>query len=222
MNKDKLDGLIRGGSWRVDDGSEFACRIEDAGEVTLASGRVCIGDPYMIDGEEHLIERALEPGRYRVRLCIADDGAGNVRVAGASLVVGAGEVVSWEPAVYEGMEPLDEDEMDEDDDGEDEAYGYGVDLACACIAPVEVIDAMGELDESAQDAWSDLLSESVEAAERDGQMYCEVSASGGSLIMFPSGWGDGFYFNWWGVDADGRAVVLLTAFDVLEEMTRVE
>ncbi len=218
-NKDKLDGLIQGGNWRVDDGTEFVCRIEDAGEVTLPSGRVCVGDPYMIDAEEQTIGKVLTPGRYRVRVCIADDGAGNVRVAGASLVLTDGEVVRWEPAVYAGMEPIDLDDLDEDE--EDDACGYGVDLASSCFAPFEVIDALGDADDDALDAWSELLTESVVAAEQDGQPYCEVSAPGGSFIMFPSGWGDGFYYNWWGLDGEGRAVVLLTAFDVLDAMERV-
>lgn len=221
MNQeDRLYGLVRGGSWRVDDGTEFACRIEDAGEVTLPSGRVCVGDPYIIDAEEQTIGHVLAPGRYRVRLCIADDGAGNVRVAGAALVIGEGDVVSWERAAYGGVEPLDEDELDEDE--EDEAYGYGVDLASSCFAPAEMIEPLSEADDDALDDWNDLLTESIEAAEQGGQMYCEVSAPGGSLIMFPSGWGDGFYYNWWGLNENGERVVLLTAFDMLDAMERVE
>lgn len=221
MNReDRLFGLVRGGNWRTDEGTEFRCRIVDAGEVTLPSGRVCVGDPFMIDAEEQTIGQELAPGRYRVRLCVADDGAGNVRVAGAVLVIAEGDVVSWELAAYGGVEPLGEGGLDEDD--EDEAYGYGVDLASSCFAPFEVIEPLSEADDDALDDWSRLLSDSVEAAEQGGQMSCEVSAPGGSMIMFPSGWGDGFYYNWWGLNRDGERVLLLTAFDVLDAMERVE
>lgn len=198
----------------------FRCRIEDAGEVSLPSGRLCVGDPYMIDAEEQTIGQELAPGRYRVRLCVADDGAGHVRVAGASLVLTDGVVARWETAVYAGMEPLSSDDLDEF--AEDEACGYGVDLASSCFAPVEMIEPLTEADDDALEDWNDLLTESIEAAEQDGQLSCEVSAPGGSLIMFPSGWGDGFYYNWWGLNREGERVLLLTAFDVLDAMERME
>ena len=34
--------------------------------------------------------------------------------------------------------------------------------------------------------------------------------------MFQSGWGDGLYASWFGYDAQGRVVALLTDFNVVD------
>ena len=40
--------------------------------------------------------------------------------------------------------------------------------------------------------------------------------SGLNLIAFSSGWGDGCYPSYWGLDAQGQATCLLTDFRVIE------
>ena len=37
-----------------------------------------------------------------------------------------------------------------------------------------------------------------------------------NVAMFSSGWGDGFYASWFGLDEAGRVVALVTDFGVVE------
>lgn len=38
----------------------------------------------------------------------------------------------------------------------------------------------------------------------------------GNIIMFTSGWGDGFYASWFGYDAQGHVAALVTDFTVVD------
>lgn len=213
-----LDGLTRPGTWRSNDGSAtFDCVIVGAGEIDLPSGRVCIGDPFMIEAEAQTIGRTLTPGRYPVKLCVAQIGPGNDRVAGAMLVLSDSPVAAWVPALYE-TEGLD---IDEDDDEEDESRGYGVDVATSCFIAHESAAELQDADDDALDRWSDQLGDAIEEAERAGRSWITDSSGQDRMIAFPSGLGDGFYYNWWGMNADNEPAVLVTAFDLLEETSRL-
>ena len=209
-----LHTITNPSSWQSPDGSKMSCVITDAGQVNLPSGRVCVADPYMIDPEEHTIKQAFTPGKYPVRLCLAsiDNGENSdTRVASAMMVLNENEVVSWTPAQYEGVEP--EDDLGEDE--EDESRGYGVDHATSCFVSTETLAELSE-DEDFEKL-SDQLTQAITAADEQNKYSCEVVLNGQNMIAFQSGFGDGFYYNWIGLDSDGQPCMLLTAFDVLAD-----
>lgn len=84
-------------------------------------------------------------------------------------------------------------------------------MARALIVRSEQAAARQEDDEELFDAlmktyvhtwsWTDLVLDEV---------------TGANLIAFSSGWGDGSYPSFWGYDADGQRVGLVTDFGVLD------
>jgi len=198
-------------SWQAPDGSKMTCVIKNAGKVNLPSGRVCIADPYMIDPDDHTIQQVFSPGHYPIRLCLASIENGensDTRVASAMMLLNDNEVVSWTPAQYEGIEP-------EKDLEEDESRGYGVDLATSCFVSTEML--AGFTDEEDYEKLSDQLTKAITVADEQNKYSCEVVLNGQNMIAFQSGFGDGFYYNWIGLDSEGQPCMLLTAFDVLAD-----
>lgn len=210
---EKLNAISREHSWTASNGSQISCKLVDAGKINLPSGKVCIADPYMIDPEEHTIRHKFDPGEYSIRLCVASitsEDLNDSRVASAMMIVNDNEIKFWTPAEYDGVEP--EDDLEEDE--EDESRGYGVDLATSCFVSPEALSELAE-DEDFE-RLSDDLTKAITAAEENNKFSCEIQLNGQRMIAFPSGFGDGFYFNWVGIDANKQPCVLITAFDVLE------
>lgn len=210
---EKLNAVSREHSWTAPNGSQISCKLVDAGKINLPSGKVCIADPYMIDPEEHTISHSFIPGEYPLRLCVASIESkehNDSRVAAAMLIVNNNEIKYWTPAEYDGVEP--EDDLDEDE--EDESRGYAVDLAISCFVPPEAFSELA--DDEDFERLSDDLTKAITVADENDLFSCEIELNGQRMIAFPSGFGDGFYFNWLGLDDDKKPCVLITAFDVLE------
>src|SRR4029078_4230104 len=46
--------------------------------------------------------------------------------------------------------------------------------------------------------------------------HLDVDMGPANIVMFTSGWGDGFYASWFGYDAQGRVAALVTDFAVVD------
>lgn len=209
---EKLYAISREHSWSSPDGSEITIELVDAGTVNLPDGKVCIADPYMIDPEEHTLLESFRPGEYLIRLSVASikgESNNDSRVAAAMMMINENEIKFWTPAEYEGVEP----EIGLDEDDEDESRGYGVDLATSCFVSPE---ALLNLTDEGYEKLSDDLTKAITSAEENQQFSCKIDINGKRMIAFPSGFGDGFYYNWLGLDEDKQPCALITAFDVLE------
>ncbi|HUJ60650.1 MAG TPA: DUF4241 domain-containing protein, partial [Kofleriaceae bacterium] len=139
--------------------------------------------------------RTVPPGKYRVELLELDR---DQRFALARVVLAPGTPVRWELAVRPGedVRALKPGQI----------YGYGVDAGTGCFVDGASVDKVrGE-------AVSNALLAAV-SARPDG--IARWPAAGDAVaIAFASGYGDGVYPSWWGLDATGRPVELVTDFHV--------
>ena len=72
--------------------------------------------------------------------------------------------------------------------------------------------------EEASDTFDETLADVMEQTYANTRSWGEVivdSASGLNVIAFSSGWGDGTYDSYWGLNSGGEAVCLLTDFRVV-------
>jgi hypothetical protein len=108
-------------------GGTVTIRLRTGTELSLPSGRVVAGEPFMFGGAEHssgFVQR-VSPGRYPLVLILGvfgedpDAPDAHATIAAARLVIRDEPVLSWEMAVYEGQDPAGL--------GEDEFFGYPVD-----------------------------------------------------------------------------------------------
>lgn len=181
------------------DGETIAVRRERVGELVVRTGQIAAADPLM-PSEVCTFTRRVEPGRYPVDLVIVTTPQGEDLCAAAVLRVGEGKVARWEEAEAESAE------------------GYGVDSATGCFVDAAYFSEEGLVDEET------FYNDFIEAMDRAsvGEMVQRVvyplkAEDGLNMVGFTTGFGDGMYRSWWGLDQEGRPVMLVTDFEVWEE-----
>ena len=138
------------------------------------------------------------------------------RIAAASMRFAEGKPDHWELAVLPGQDTATLK------DGE--IFGYPVDAGLGCYMDADTLDLIGEREQQAQaqkpDAdvnyYDDVLASDLEANKGAYALHRPIAGKKGNVAVFWSGWGDGFYPVFWGLDKDGHALVLLTDFSVVE------
>jgi hypothetical protein len=184
---------------------------ERAGELLLQTGRVVASDAFYLTFEPPF-SRWLPAGRHSVFVLHAvkahprDD-----RIAAALIRAGPGDPVRWEMALHPGQNLATLDP--------DESYGYGVDSGTGSFASAEAAEWLSRAGDAALEAYSDRVSAAMFPSRNEIHPVVDVplgDPNGLNVIAFSSGWGDGAYPSYFGLDATGRAIVLLTDFQILD------
>lgn len=183
-------------------------RLRAAGELTVTSGRVVACDPLVLH-ETQPFTRAVPAGTFPVTLSVAHFEDGDRRVAGAMLRFREGEAASWELALHPGE---DASEL-----GEGEIYGYPVDSGTGCFMDDETARLVNEhMDE---EEFADALDDEMERTYEDTWAWANIEFdpdSGANIVAFSTGVGDGLYASFFGLDAAGEVVCLVTDFSLFE------
>ncbi|MGF1845261.1 DUF4241 domain-containing protein [Vibrio clamense] len=212
--------------------SEVICDGDDkvelstipCGKLKLPSGKLIVCDPFTGLSKSNNIFIQIIPGEYEVIVTLADvspnlDGS-HVREAYASLIIDANASensrkllelsLSGEPS----NRPLNSGEF----------FGYGVDAGTSCFADAETI----EQDMPVQESWYEGLFENSDSNCWFDQMDDEKlirngianillpKDNGNNLILFHSGWGDGFYPVVGSYDLNGVLIAVHTDFFVVQ------
>lgn len=178
------------------------------GELVAPTGQIIACDP-LTALEPPAFAQRVAPGRHPVVASVASLANGDIRVACLMLRLRETPVVRWEMARLEGQ---DEVELKED-----EFFGYAVDAGVGCLMDARAAAALDAHYES-DEGYDEALIDAMDASRADGWEHTVVTldeASGANLVMVESGWGDGVYASYWGYDANGAAVCLVTDFSVL-------
>lgn len=180
------------------------------GTVELTSGRIVASDP-LVGPDRPALVRSVPPGDYPVTLYEAFG-----RIAAASMRFAEGKPVRWELALIPGQ--------DINSLKCDEFFGYPVDAGLGCYMDADTYALIQEREKQVQaeksttdiNYYDDVLAPELEANKDKYAMHRPISGKRGNVAVFWSGWGDGFYPVFWGLDASGRPLVLLTDFGVTE------
>ncbi|VTR96275.1 Putative uncharacterized protein OS=Streptomyces pristinaespiralis ATCC 25486 GN=SSDG_04266 PE=4 SV=2: DUF4241 [Gemmata massiliana] len=195
---DFVSAFVDGRSFLGDEGEVLTVAVREVGRLVVTSGRIVVCDPNYGSGHEPLA-RSVPVGTYPVLLSSAND-----RIACAMLRIRDIEPVLWEMAVWPGQNPADLEG--------DQFYGYGVDAGTGAFLDA---DQNQYLDKLADEALFD--GTRIPGDPFSGEWAERVLAekTGGNLIAFSSGYGDGRYPSYWGLDERGDAVCLVTDFGLL-------
>jgi hypothetical protein len=188
------------------DGGELAgsagnLRIEhrEIGRLYLPSGRVIAADA-LVEPTLPPFARAVPPGRYPVHIAIAHLQKDEDQRVAAALSFGAAPVAAWEGAELEGRP----------------ATAYGVDSGTGSFLSQEAAAVFAE---RLSGPYADTVMEQMESNYVHTRNWAVVDLPGTeglNLALFSSGYGDGAYASYWGLDGAGEAVVLLTDFGLLD------
>jgi len=185
---------------------EAEMSVHLVGELKVPTGRLCASDPFttFFDEKHEGFARQTPTGVFPVEVAVARFAHGDQRVACARVRFGPPGVrgVRWEPALFEGQAPPKDDDLP----------AYGVDSGTGCFFDEA---ACATIDEATTDAW--LAATNSNYVSTWTWHVAEVGAA--NVVMFSSGGGDGLYSSYWGFDAGGQLVELVTDFDILYTST---
>jgi len=187
--------------------AERQITVTPIGDLELPTGEIIVCDPLITGTEMPALSRKVKPGRYPVSLLEAQG-----RVAVAVLRFRPGTPVRWELATLPGQDvaTLKGDEI----------FGYPVDAGLGSFmdktAMVLMLERQSKL-QADQNYYDDVLAAEFAPNQDRFVMHRPVAGNPLNIAMFWSGWGDGFYPSFWGLDAAGEPLLLTTDFGVLED-----
>ncbi|RYH12673.1 MAG: DUF4241 domain-containing protein [Alphaproteobacteria bacterium] len=179
------------------------------GDVVLSSGHIVATDP-LVQPDRPAFLVTVPPGRYPVTLYQFES-----RTAAAVMRFAPGHVFRWQLAMIEGQDvkTLKPGEF----------FGYGVDTGLGSYMDKATAALIDERDKAVQaekgasyiSYYDDVLFDELGPNGDVPILHQPVASKPGNVAIFSSGWGDGFYPVYWGLDAEGRPIVLLTDFQIL-------
>lgn len=192
------------------------------GKADFPSGEVVLADPLAYLGSEYTItlEKQIPKGSYPVELAVCPSKLAGMRIVAARLTVSGKESVRHEIAMPKGSKI--------EDLGKSGVWGFfGVDTGMACFTDSKVAQKYKEFIQNWQEKnpgknkYTDYFAAFF---KESGQKFPEVQREGGDFIlwqipdtryklpMFASGFGDGIYSGYWGLDVKGKPAELVIPF----------
>lgn len=183
--------------------------------LKISSGEIVACDP-LVFPETSAFKRRVPKGDFPVVVSLATLPDGDERVAAARIEFVTGSVSKWEPALLPAQDPAKLTEG--------ENFGYGVDAGTGCFMDLQTalvfIEREKEMSSSPEfgSYYDDVLSDPLEENSRSSWTWLNHCPADDdrNVVMFSSGWGDGVYSSYWGLDGEGEVVCLLTEFDVVD------
>lgn len=190
-------------------------------DCSFSSGRVIVADPlcYLQDPKSiSVLEKKIPAGKYPVTLAVMDSEIAGRRIVGARLKVTDAEAVSYELAAAL-----------RNDNGETKPTfaGFPVETGLGSFLDQEAAVsywnflakwyAVNKDKNLYDDYFAELFAESYESMpdfQREGGDFLRWTnpEDGTQIAMFSSGLGDGFYSDYWGLDAQGEICELVVVF----------
>jgi len=185
-------------------------RTVSIAELNIKSGHIVACDPFYA-GEEFTLpfDKQVKPGKYKIRLCFGNFKNWGERVAFAQLKFSDFKPVKWELAktISKNKEP--------------ETF-YGVDAGLGCFADLETANLFNKImnkfykEHPKGNYYDDILAHEFKNHEDWINHYPEQN-NNLNIVMFSSGFGDGIYSSYWGLDAKGKIVCLVTDFQLFSK-----
>lgn len=195
------------------------------GDVNLPTGKIIAADPFFTH-EQSAFSRIVEPDKYPVFIYVSEIDRLHHRIAYAKIKFRPEEATKWILAL---TDDLTEEELN--DLGDEEFYGFPVESGLACFLDEETngqliakMDALQERDPEAN-YYDEVLAEEFREYSGKNNFSRELGdwndhrpdkESDNNVIMFASGWGDGYYPAYWGLDEEGNTIELVIDFLINE------
>lgn len=186
-----------------------------AGELNVPTGEIVACDPFT-NPERDAFTRKIPVGKYPVQLYFDKE---EQTIALAWLQISQEKPVTWEMAVLEDQAIADLKE--------DYYYGYSVDTGIGCFMDVLSADflcaAQNMIAEKMGDDfisyYDNVISDQMAQNQDLYTNHFPAHDSELNIMMFSTGWGNGVFASYWGVDAAGNVVCLVTDFNILTDET---
>lgn len=190
-----FESAFRNSVVALDDGTSVTFHTEELGVLKVPSGRIVALEPYVVR-DFRPFTRSAPAGEYKVLLAIADYGF-EQRIAFAKIVFSSAPVVGWQLAVPEGSKVKP-----------GMLVGYAVDGGIGSFMDAEAARVLAVQRED--EGFYGVLGRAIQSSK--GPFRALIPAGEANVAVFASGLGDGGYASYYGLDALGRPVALITDF----------
>lgn len=187
------------------DGRAASVAVYQLPDLLLPSGRIRASD-FLVGGGEPFT-RDVPPGRHPLALVAAKIDEGHERIALAVIRFSARSVASWEMAVTPGrdlatLKP-------------GQVFGYGVDSGTGSFCDASAAPLLEQANEEDVGFPHRVMAE-MRRSHQPTRDWIHIETPNGSAAGFSSGYGDGSYASYFGLDDTGNPVVLLTDFNIVD------
>jgi hypothetical protein len=177
------------------------------GNLQATSGAIVACDPFVAMGVTPFL-RTVPPGSYRTSIAVARFGD-DERIAFAQLEIADRPVERWELATIGGQDAATL--------GPDAFFGYGVDSGTGCFMDAEAARLLDARMREEPDFFERMI-ETMDLTYRHTRSWAPVKPDDRrpeNVLCFSSGFGDGSYPTFYGLDAGGDVVAFVTDFLVV-------
>jgi hypothetical protein len=179
--------------------------LDRIGQLIFEDGRLVLADPYLMDEDPVPVVQQLVSMPYEVVVARAEVGPDHQRIAAAMLVSGAGAIDTWQMAHWAGQDPASL--------AREEFVGYGVDAGTGCFASPAAAKIAGGVLAADAGMLEDPISRALfSGAPAAGAAVVAPEEGAPPVAVFSSGWGDGLYPTWLGMNERGEVPVAITDF----------
>ncbi len=208
LNLHHLDLAYSGGAFEGKWPRRFV--PQHAGNLDIADGQLAASDP-LVEPEPLPFTQSVPNGSFPVTLAIGVLENGDERVAYARVDFSSAKPVRWEMALVGGQ---DHRELEADS-----FFGYGVDAGTGCFMGVAASRDLARAMDKVEDYFESIIDGMDATYKHTRSWYAWKPDTAGSenIVCFSSGYGDGCYPSFFGYDAAGNAVALVTDFLTLSD-----
>ncbi|WP_225764983.1 DUF4241 domain-containing protein [Inquilinus sp. Marseille-Q2685] len=189
----------------IADGKPVEFSTVSPGDIEIPSGRIVVCDPFACDPGIPFT-KAVPTGRFPVQLAVARAPSGEQQVAYARILFSARPAVRWEMALPPG----------ESIDGSQTNYAFGFPVESGTGSFMDATVQEPYLAAAADPNTKRQLIAALNEHQTSGATWLVRPFGPGTVAMFSTGFGDGYYISYFGLDDAGRIVSLTTDLGVIE------
>lgn len=175
------------------------------GDLNIPSGRMVVCDPFACEPGIPFTKR-VPTGRFPVQLAVTRTPSGEQRVAYARILFSDRSAVRWEMALPPG----------ESLDGSQTNYAFGFPVETGTGSFMDAAVQGPYLAAAADQSIKRQLMAGLNEGRVSGATGLVRSFGPGSVALFSTGFGDGYYISYFGLDEAGRVVSLTADLGVIE------
>lgn len=183
--------------------TEREIEVINLGNLDLPEGEIVVSDPAAYPDHPRLARR-VTPGNYPITIFKAQSA-----IAMAMVRFADGKVNRWELAITS--------EQETDGQSSDTLTGYGVDAGLAGFSSPAAQKAIMDFDSNREKhQFIDDVLAKLRESKAKSLLERPLGDNPANIAIFQSGFGDGVYPVFWGLDQNDRPLVVVTDFFVME------
>lgn len=192
-------------------GADRPVVLESIGTLALPDGSFAAADTYSWDPAPKPFEQRLSADRVEVTAARVVVGEDHDRVAALVLQAGSNPIARWDIATMPGE--------DVSTLGLEGFFGYGIDGGTVTIGSPEALRVAARVMTADELKLTDPLSRAIFADGLGTRGAAVVAPEEGAepVAVCSTGWGDGAYATWLGLDAGGDLVVAVCDFNLIKD-----